>query len=89
MNELRTLSRFAKQKGFKPPVPLFWGYPVKRVEDMNATFKFARKLDPDWCRFNVFVAVPGSTLYEEVIRDHLYDRLEDFVAYVKTESFQL
>jgi hypothetical protein len=33
------------------------------------------------------VAVPGSTLYEEVIRDHLYDRLEDFVAYVKTEDF--
>ena len=54
---------------------------------MKATFKFARKLDPDWCRFNIFIAVPGSGLYEEVMQKGLYDRVEDFVAYVKTEDF--
>jgi radical SAM superfamily enzyme YgiQ (UPF0313 family) len=79
--------KVCKAEGIQTACSFILGIPGETVEDMNATFKFARKLDPDWCRFNVFVAVPGSTLYEEVIRDHLYDRLEDFVAYVKTEDF--
>jgi anaerobic magnesium-protoporphyrin IX monomethyl ester cyclase len=79
--------KVCKAEGIQTACSFILGIPGETVEDMNATFKFARKLDPDWCRFNVFVAVPGSTLYEEVIKDHLYDRLEDFVAYVKTEDF--
>jgi radical SAM superfamily enzyme YgiQ (UPF0313 family) len=51
------------------------------------SLKFAKKLDPDWCRFNTYVAYPGSALYEEVRRKHLYDRVEDYVFYVKTEDF--
>jgi hypothetical protein len=54
---------------------------------LKATFRFVKRLDPDWCRFNIFIAVPGSSLYEEVMQKGLYDRVEDFVAYVKTEDF--
>ena len=54
---------------------------------MEATFKFARKLDPDWCQFNTYVAVPGSKLYDEIMENGLYDRVEDFVTYVKTDQF--
>ena len=54
---------------------------------MKATFRFARKLDPDWCRFNIYTAAPGSMLYEEVMQNGLYDRVEDYLAYVKTEDF--
>jgi hypothetical protein len=46
-----------------------------------------KESNPDWCRFNIFVAVPGSSLYNEVMEKGLYDRLEDFVAYVKTDEF--
>jgi radical SAM superfamily enzyme YgiQ (UPF0313 family) len=63
------------------------GIPGETANDMEATFKFVKKLDPDWCRFNIFIAVPGSSLYDEVLQKGLYDRLEDFVAYVKTEDF--
>jgi radical SAM superfamily enzyme YgiQ (UPF0313 family) len=63
------------------------GKPGETVNDMRATFKFVNKLDPDWCRFNIFIAVPGSSLYEEVLQKGLYDRVEDFVVYVKTEDF--
>jgi radical SAM superfamily enzyme YgiQ (UPF0313 family) len=54
---------------------------------MKATLKFAKKLDPDWCQFNIFIAYPGCSLYEEILQKHLYDRVEDFLAYVKTEDF--
>jgi anaerobic magnesium-protoporphyrin IX monomethyl ester cyclase len=63
------------------------GIPGETFSDMEATFKLAKKLDPDWCQFNVFVAVPGSGLYDEVMQQGLYDRLDGFVAYVKTEDF--
>jgi len=63
------------------------GIPGETVKDMEATFKFARKLDPDWCQFNTYVAVPGSALYKEIMEKGLYDRVEDFVTYVKTKDF--
>jgi anaerobic magnesium-protoporphyrin IX monomethyl ester cyclase len=63
------------------------GIPGETVEDMEATFRFARKLDPDWCQFNTYVAVPGSALYNEIMEKGLYDRVEDFVTYVKTKDF--
>jgi len=79
--------KICREEGIRTACSFILGIPGETVDDMNATFKFARKLDPDWCRFNVFVAVPGSSLYEEVMQNHLYDRVEDYVAYVKTKEF--
>jgi radical SAM superfamily enzyme YgiQ (UPF0313 family) len=79
--------KLCKEEGIQTACSFMLGIPGETAEDMEATFKFARKLDPDWCRFNIFVAVPGSSLYEEVMQKGLYDRVEDFVAYVKTEDF--
>ena len=79
--------KMCKEEGIQTACSFLLGIPGETEADMKATFKFARKLDPDWCRFNVFVAVPGSALYDEVMEKGLYDRIEDFTAYVKTEDF--
>jgi anaerobic magnesium-protoporphyrin IX monomethyl ester cyclase len=79
--------KLCREEGIKIDCSFMLGIPGETVNDMNATFGFAKKLDPDWVRFNVFIAVPGSGLYEEVMQKGLYDRIEDFVAYVKTEDF--
>lgn len=63
------------------------GLPGETVKDMEASFKFARKLDPDWVRFNIFVGYPGSPLYDEIMEKGLYERVDDFVSYVKTKDF--
>jgi anaerobic magnesium-protoporphyrin IX monomethyl ester cyclase len=63
------------------------GIPDETVEDMEKSLQFAIKLDPDWCRFNIYVAYPDSVLYEEVKQKKLYDREEDFLLYVKTDNF--
>jgi len=77
--------KLCREEGIKIDCSFMLGIPGETVNDMNATFGFAKKLDPDWVRFNVFIAVPGSGLYEEVMQKGLYDRIEDFVAYVKTD----
>ncbi len=79
--------KLCREEGIQIACSFMLGIPGETINDMKSTLKFAKKLDPDWCRFNVFVAVPGSILYEEVMQRGLYDRIEDFVAYVKTEEF--
>jgi radical SAM superfamily enzyme YgiQ (UPF0313 family) len=63
------------------------GIPGETLDDMETTYKFAKKLGPDWCTFYVFIACPTSKLYDEVLEKHLYDRLENFLAFVKTDQF--
>jgi radical SAM superfamily enzyme YgiQ (UPF0313 family) len=63
------------------------GFPDETREDMEATLKFAKKLDPDWCQFNIFIAYPDSSLYQELLQRGIYERLDDFLLSVKTEDF--
>ena len=79
--------KLCKEQGIQIACSFMLGIPGETIEDMEATFKFARKLDPDWCQFNTYVAVPGSALYKEIMEKGLYDRVEDFVTYVKTKDF--
>jgi anaerobic magnesium-protoporphyrin IX monomethyl ester cyclase len=79
--------KLCKKEAIQLACSFMVGIPGETVDDMNATFKFARKLDPDWCQFNTYVAVPGSKLYDEIMENRLYDRVEDFVTYVKTDEF--
>jgi hypothetical protein len=53
---------------------------------MEASLKFAKKLNPDWCQFNIYVSCPGSRLYE-VISQSLYDQMYNYLARVKTNEF--
>ena len=79
--------KLCREEGIQIACSFILGIPGETVEDMKVTYKFAKKLDPDWCQFNVFVAVPGSGLYDEVMQKGLCDREEGFLVYVKTEDF--
>jgi anaerobic magnesium-protoporphyrin IX monomethyl ester cyclase len=63
------------------------GIPGETEKDMEDSLRFAKQLNPDWCGFNIYVAYPGSILYEEILQKHLFDRQEDFLFYVKTADF--
>jgi anaerobic magnesium-protoporphyrin IX monomethyl ester cyclase len=79
--------KLCKEEGIQIASSFMLGIPGETAKDLKATFEFAKKLDPDWCRFNIFIAYPGCSLYEEILQKGLYDRVEDFLAYVKTEDF--
>jgi anaerobic magnesium-protoporphyrin IX monomethyl ester cyclase len=79
--------KLCKEEGIRIAGSFMLGIPGETVKEMEATFKFAKKLDPDWCTFEIFIACPDSDLYQEVMQNGLYDRVEGFLAYVKTEEF--
>ena len=79
--------KLCREEGIQIACSFILGIPGETVKDMEITYKFAKKLDPDWCQFNIYIAVPGSSLYEEVMQKSLYDRMDGFLAFVKTEEF--
>lgn len=87
LKQITDAFRLCREAGIQIACSFMLGIPGEKVRDMDISLKFAKKLDPDWCRFNTYVAYPGSVLYEEVRQKHLYDRVEDYVFYVKTEDF--
>ncbi|MCW4010227.1 MAG: B12-binding domain-containing radical SAM protein [Candidatus Bathyarchaeota archaeon] len=79
--------KLCREEGIQVACSFMIGIPGETVEDMEASLKFAKQLNPDWCGFNIYVAYPGSILYEEILEKHLYDHVEDFLFYVKTKDF--
>lgn len=79
--------KLCREEGIKVACSFMLGVPGETLKDMEATLNFALRLNPDWCQFNVYIACPGSSLYDEVVENGLYDRRSDFVYFVKTEEF--
>ena len=63
------------------------GLPDETLKDMEASLKFAKKLNPDWCQFNIFIAYPDSRLYNELLESDKYTKLDEFLLSVKTDEY--
>jgi anaerobic magnesium-protoporphyrin IX monomethyl ester cyclase len=63
------------------------GLPDETLADMEQSLKFAKKLNPDWCQFNIFIAYPDSSLYQEMLQSKKYIQLDEFLLGAKTEEY--
>jgi radical SAM superfamily enzyme YgiQ (UPF0313 family) len=64
------------------------GLPKEKKDDMYQTLEFADRLDGYWTWFNYYLGIPGSKLYEIIVKDGLYDQIDaSGFARVKTEDF--
>jgi anaerobic magnesium-protoporphyrin IX monomethyl ester cyclase len=68
--------KLCREEGIQIACSFILGIPGETLEDMEISYKFAKKLDPDWAQFNIYIACPGSGLYDEVMEKGLYDRKE-------------
>jgi radical SAM superfamily enzyme YgiQ (UPF0313 family) len=87
LQEVKNTFELTRQIGIRTATSFMLGIPGETVEDMQATFKFAKSLKADVCMFNIYIACPGSKLYDEVISQHLYDQMDNYLARVKTKDF--
>lgn len=85
--EVERTFELCRQVGIRTATSFMLGIPGETIGDMKATFKFAKNLRADWCQFNIYVACPGSKLYDEVISQGLYDQMDNYLARVKTKDF--
>jgi radical SAM superfamily enzyme YgiQ (UPF0313 family) len=87
IQEVKAAFDLCRKEGIQTVASFMLGIPGETFSDMDATFKFAKQLNPDWCQFNIYVACPGSKLYDEVMQKGLYDQMDNFLARVKTPDF--
>ena len=64
--------KLCKKYGIKTACSFMLGLPDETLADMEASLKFAKKLNPDWCQFNTFIAYPDSRLYNELLESGKY-----------------
>jgi radical SAM superfamily enzyme YgiQ (UPF0313 family) len=75
------------KNGIKVACSFMLGLPGETLRDMDESLRFAKKLAPDWCQFNVFIANPDSRLYQELLETKNYTQLDDFLLSVKTDEY--
>ena len=79
--------KLCKKNGIKTACSFMLGLPDETLADMEASLKFAKKIDPDWCQFNTFIAYPDSKLYNELLESGKYTKLDEFLLAVKSDEY--
>ena len=79
--------KLCKQEKIKVAASFMLGVPGETIADMELTLSFAKKLNPDLCQFNTFIAYPDSLMYEEMLKTGNYEQLDEFLLAAKTEEF--
>lgn len=79
--------RLCKKHGIKTACSFMIGLPDETLADMKVSLKFAKKIDPDFCMFNIFIAYPDSKLYNEMLQSGKYTKLDDYLLSVKTDEY--
>jgi anaerobic magnesium-protoporphyrin IX monomethyl ester cyclase len=87
LQQIETAFKLCRKNGIQTACSFMLGVPDETLEDMEASLKFAKKLNPDWCLFNIFIANPDSKLYQEVLESKKYDKLDEFLLSVKTDEY--
>jgi radical SAM superfamily enzyme YgiQ (UPF0313 family) len=85
--QVETAFKLCKKNGIKTACSFMIGLPDETLDDMEVSLKFAKKLSPDYCQFNIFIAYPDSKLYNELLENGNYTQLDDYLLSVKTAEY--
>jgi len=79
--------KMCHKNGIEVACSFMLGLPDETLSDMEASLNFAKKLNPDWCQFNIFIAYPDSKLYQEMLQSKKFSQLDEFLISVKTDEY--
>lgn len=69
--------RLCNKYGIKTGASFIVGLPNETKKEIYETLAFAHKLDSYWTWFNYYLGIPGSDLYDTVVKEKLYDKLDE------------
>lgn len=68
--------KLCRKYGIKTGASFMLGFPEETRQEMFETLNFAHKLNSYWTWFNYYLGIPGSDLYDEIIQNSLYDKID-------------
>jgi len=87
LQQIEDAFKLCNKNGIEVACSFMLGLPDETLADMEASLSFAKKLDPDWCQFNIFIAYPDSKLYQEMLQSKKFTKLDEFLISVKTDEY--
>lgn len=79
--------KLCKDYGIKTGASFMLGLPGETRKEMYETLRFSHRLDSYYTWFNYYLGIPGSDLYDTIIKDKLYEKLDERgYAWVKADG---
>lgn len=69
--------RLCTRHGIRTGASFVLGLPGETRKEMYETLAFAHQLDSYWTWFNYYLGIPGSDLYDTIIKEKTYDKLDE------------
>jgi len=88
--EIENAFRLCREVGINTVAYFMIGTPVERTrQDVEDTIRYSIKLDPDFVMFNLMTPFPGTTLFDEGLRDGVLE-LEPWTEFMRNpdEAFK-
>ena len=77
VEQIEIAVNLCKKYGIRTYCSLIVGTPDETYEDYLLTFKLMNKLKPYSYSFNIFVGIPNSSLYKYIIKNNLYEYIDE------------
>ena len=77
IDQIRKTFQLCREIGFKTAASVIHGVPSETEDDLQQTEELLREIKPDVTWRNVFVGIPNSHLYQYVLKNNLYEFIDD------------
>ncbi|MDR1993955.1 MAG: B12-binding domain-containing radical SAM protein [Nitrososphaerota archaeon] len=87
LEQVEEAFKLCRAQNIKTACSFMLGLPDETLKDMEQSLRFAKKIDPDYCQFNIFIAYPDSKLYNELLESNQYTQLDDYLLSTKSVEY--
>lgn len=87
VEQTRQVFRWCKEVGIKAGASIMFGIPYETIDDMKRTAQFVKEIDAAYTNFNIFMGIPISKMYYEVVENDWIDSNYGDILFVKTDRF--
>ena len=87
VEQTRQAFQWCHEAGIKPGASIMFGIPYETMDDMKRTGQFVKEIDASFTHFNIFMGIPISKMYYEVVENDWIDSNYGDILFVKTDGF--
>ena len=87
LEQTRKAFELCKEVGIKTGASIMLGIPYETIEDMKRTIHFAKEINATYIMTNIFIGIPISKMYYEIIENDWIESTYGDILFVKTDNF--
>ncbi len=85
--QVKNVFKWCRELGIKAGASIMLGIPYETLEDMKNTIRFVKEIDAEYVIPNIFIGIPMSKMYCEIIQNNWIMSSYGDIIFVKTDNF--